>query len=213
MAGTVAPTKSNLMALKASLSFAEDGFDLLEQKRQILVFELMGRLGRAKDIETRIAEETARAFDALKSATLSIGAAGVEMAGAAAQERHDITIEDSMVMGIRLPKLSIGTKPFCAPFGTAGTSSGTDEALFGFSRLVPLLAELAEIENSVIRLAGELRKTQHRCNALSRVFIPGCKRNVDFIGASLEERERENFVILRSVKKRLEKRAKGEYGK
>ena len=47
----VAPTKSNLLALKRQLAFAEEGYDLLEQKRQILIFELMSRLNRARDAE------------------------------------------------------------------------------------------------------------------------------------------------------------------
>ncbi len=43
----VAPTKSSYLVLKRQLAFAEEGYDLLEQKRQILIFELMSRLGRA----------------------------------------------------------------------------------------------------------------------------------------------------------------------
>ena len=73
----IAPTKSNLISVKSQLSFAQDGFDLLEQKRQILVYELMSRLGRAKDIEKRIAKATKPAYASLHGATLAIGAAGL----------------------------------------------------------------------------------------------------------------------------------------
>ena len=58
--------------------------------------------------------------------------------------------------------------------------------------------------------ARELRKTQRRCNALNRIFIPEYKATTDYITASLEERERENFVILRMVKERLAKTSEGE---
>ena len=47
----IAPTKSNLLNLKRQLAFAEEGYDLLEQKRQILIFELMSRLSRARNAE------------------------------------------------------------------------------------------------------------------------------------------------------------------
>ena len=83
-------------------------------------------------------------------------------------------------------------------------------ALRRFTDLVPLLIELAEIGNAVLRLARELRKTQRRCNALNRIFIPEYKATTDYITASLEERERENFVILRMVKERLAKTTEGE---
>ncbi len=209
----IAPTKSNLISLKSQLAFAQDGFDLLEQKRQILVFELMSRLGRAKDIEKRIAAATRPAFESLRGATLAIGAAGLEAAASSVRRRHEVSIGEQNVMGIRLPQLSVESDDFAVPFGIAGTSSETDDTLRRFSDLVPLLVELAEIENSVLRLARELRKTQRRCNALSRIFIPEYKQTAAYIDASLEERERENFVILRMVKDRLEKQKQGEAAK
>lgn len=206
----IAPTKSNYISLKDQLSFAQDGFDLLEQKRQILVFELMSRLGRAKEIEIRIQEATRKAFDSLRGATLSIGASGIEAAAACVVQRHEVLMGEQNVMGIRLPQLGIDSGEFQVPFGIMGTTSETDEALRDFSALVPLLVELAEVENSVLRLARELRKTQRRCNALSRVFIPEYKETTAYIRSSLEEREREDFVILRMVKERLGRKEEGE---
>ena len=57
----VAPTKSNSFELKRNLEFATEGFELLEQKRQILVFEMMSRLERVRTIqkETDEASRTA----------------------------------------------------------------------------------------------------------------------------------------------------------
>ena len=123
----------------------------------------------------------------------------------AVPERHDIEITDQNVMGIQVPRLGLKSQKATLPFGVGGTSADMDETLTRFSDLIPLLIELAELENAVLRLAKELRKTQRRCNALSRVFIPEYKATTDYITDSLEERERENFVILRMVKERLEK--------
>ena len=55
----VAPTKSSYLTLRRQLAFAREGYDLLEQKRQILIFELMSRLGRARDAERRISQTMA----------------------------------------------------------------------------------------------------------------------------------------------------------
>ena len=74
----VAPTKSNYLSLTRQLAFARDGYDLLEQKRQILVFELMSRLGRAKDVERRLGDAIAPAYDALRKSTLDIGASALD---------------------------------------------------------------------------------------------------------------------------------------
>ncbi len=70
----IAPTKSNLLALIRQLAFAEEGYDLLEQKRQILIFELMSRLSRAEEAETKVNEALRQAYDALKEATLRLRA-------------------------------------------------------------------------------------------------------------------------------------------
>ena len=47
----VAPTKSNLLAIKEQLSTAENGYQLLEQKREILVMELMRIVEKVKLLE------------------------------------------------------------------------------------------------------------------------------------------------------------------
>ncbi|MFN2168936.1 MAG: V-type ATP synthase subunit D, partial [Anaerolineae bacterium] len=69
------PTKSSLLSLQSQLEFAEEGFDLLEQKRQILVYELMSRLGRARETERRVGEALEPAYAALRDSLLDLGAA------------------------------------------------------------------------------------------------------------------------------------------
>ena len=60
--------------------------------------------------------------------------------------------------------------------------------------IVPRMAELAELQDAILRLARELRKTQRRCNALTKIFIPDCQESIHYITGALEERERESFV-------------------
>ena len=42
------PTKSNLRKIKDELTFAYEGFDLLEQKREILVIEIVNQINKIK---------------------------------------------------------------------------------------------------------------------------------------------------------------------
>jgi V/A-type H+-transporting ATPase subunit D len=208
----VAPTKSNYLTLSRQLEFAEEGFDLLEQKRQILVFELMSRLGRARNVERRVAAALGPAFAALRQSTLDMGSDALDRATLAVRMRHDVQVADQNVMGIRIPRVSIQSEGAGVQFGVGGTSVHADVAMRRFVESLPLLAELAELENAVLRLARELRKTQRRCNALSRVFIPDCSDTIGYITSSLEERERESFVILRMIKHRLAFDDGGEEG-
>jgi len=47
----VAPTKTNMMKIKRELGFAEEGWKLLDQKRKILVVELMGLIDRTVEAQ------------------------------------------------------------------------------------------------------------------------------------------------------------------
>jgi len=199
----IAPTKSNLLVLKRQLAFAEEGYDLLEQKRQILIFEMMSRLNRARDAEQSAYEALRRAFAALREARLDEGSAAIDKAILAVKMDHQIDISDQHLMGMKIPHVKVRTEPVSVQFGVGGTSANTDVAMSRFIEVLPLLAQFAELENAVMRLARELRKTQRRCNALSKIFMPDYRETINYITGSLEERERESFVILKMIRDRL----------
>lgn len=208
----VAPTKSNHLELSRQLSSAEEGYELLDQKRQILVYELMSRLGRARDAERRVAEALQQAFAALRGALLDVGSASVDRAALAVALEHQVELSSQNLMGIFLPTVTAITAEYSVQFGVGGTSARTDAAMRKFVEALSLLAELAELENSVIRLARELRKTQRRCNALSKVFIPDYSETIEYIQSNLEERERESLIIQKIIKDRLSRQGKGNVG-
>ncbi|MGH9978479.1 MAG: V-type ATP synthase subunit D, partial [Nitrososphaeraceae archaeon] len=64
----------------------------------------------------------------------------------------------------------------------------------------------AEYENAIFSLAKELERTQKLINALEYVIIPQYENAIAFIRATLEEREREDFVRLKKVKAVLERK-------
>jgi V/A-type H+-transporting ATPase subunit D len=199
----VPPTKSSLLSLKRQLAFAEEGYDLLEQKRQILIFELMSRLKRARETEQRVADAMKLAHAALREATLDIGSDALDRAATGVRMNHQADVTSQPLMGMKIPHVKATIEPAGPQFGVSGTSASTDMAMHRFAEVLPLLAELAELENAVLRLARELRKTQRRCNALSKIFIPSYQETIAYIISTLEERERESFVILKMIRNRL----------
>jgi V/A-type H+-transporting ATPase subunit D len=199
----IAPTKSNLLTLKRQLVFAEEGYDLLEQKRQILIFELMSRLKRADEAERAVTESVRHAFAALREAELDIGSVALDRTALGVQLKHELKLSSQHLMGLKIPFVEVRAEPPGVQFGIGGTSASTDVAMRCFVELLPLLAALAELQNAVLRLARELRKTQRRCNALSKLFIPDYRETIGYIIGALEEREREAFVIMKMVRDRL----------
>lgn len=66
---------------------------------------------------------------------------------------------------------------------------------------------LAEIENSIYRLAVAIKRTQKRANALRNIIIPKYRGYVQYISNSLEEKEREEFSRQKVIKKAKMKKA------
>lgn len=199
----VPPTKSSLLTLQHSLEFAEEGYDLLEQKRQILVLELMGRLEAAKRAQSTVDAAMARAFAILREAALRLGTEALAREALGILRGHKIHVGSRPVMGLELPSVVAeheGPKP---EFSTASGSVLSDEAMARFTEALDSIARLAEVENAVLRLATEVRRTQRRVNALDKIFIPDYKETIGYVQDVLEEREREHFVIMRIAKGNL----------
>jgi V/A-type H+-transporting ATPase subunit D len=200
---SIAPTKSNLLNLKRQLAFAEEGYELLEQKRQILIAELMKRVTIAIETRSKANDVLRRAFEALREAELDSGTEAVERAALGVSMDRRVELSTQQLMGMKIPHVQVQTEEVGIQYGFAGTSANVDIAMSRFVEALPLIARLAELENAVTKLAVELRKTQRRCNALSKIFMPNYRETISYIMGALEERERESFVILKMIRDRL----------
>ena len=200
----VPPTKTMLLSMKRQLAFAEEGHELLDQKREILVLELMRLVERAKRAQAEVNEKMASAFSALVNASVTTGELTVQTHSLGVSYDHQNEILQHRLMGISVPSVERTHEKLGLRFGMHGTNAHTDEVMAKFLDALDSIAELAEVETSVWRLARELKKTQRRVNALERIFIPDFGDTVKYITGTLEEKDREAFFTMKMVKKRLE---------
>ncbi len=196
-------TKSSALAIERSLEFATEGFELLEQKRQILMMELMRWLARARTVEQEVNERLARAYEALRQAALAAGAARLAREAVAIRPAHQVKVEERRVMGLHLAQLSAEVAPGGPEFGFADSSARSDVVKEAFEASLEAVTRLAETENAVFQLAQELRKTQRRVNALERIFIPTYQATLKYVRDSLEGHEREDLVVMKMAKAKL----------
>ncbi|MCI9272753.1 MAG: V-type ATP synthase subunit D [Clostridiales bacterium] len=203
MAIQAVPTKGNLITTKKSLELAKVGFDLLDRKRNILIREMMTLIDRASEIQDKIDITYSRAYMALQKANTTLGICE-ELAGTVPVD-DSLTLSYRSVMGVEIPIVSINAPDKAdIPFGLYGTNSALDEAYLRFIEVKELTADLAEIENSVYRLADAIKKTQKRANALKNIMIPRFEETVKFITEALEEKDREEFSRLKVIKRQKE---------
>ncbi len=206
---SVAPTKTNMMKMRRDLGFATEGWELLDQKRKILVVELMGLIDRAVEAQQEVESRLSEAFVALDQSILRMGRREVNLIALGMNIESEISISQKRIMGVSLPKVRVRFDDKSPYFAAAESSIWIDEAIRKFREILKLLGTLAEARISLMRLSREVAKTIRRVNALEKIFIPDYKETLKYIEMALEESEREAFFVLKLVKDRLSRR-KGE---
>lgn len=198
----IAPTKANLMSAKGTLEFSKNGYDLLDQKRNVLIREMMSLLEKAKNVQSRINSTFEEAYNALKTANLTMGIADVVDIANSVPESSEFQILHKSVMGVEIPKIRYNIKEVEPFYSFYQTNAAMDIAFKRFWEIKYLVMELAEVENSVYKLAIEISRTQKRANALENIQIPRYQEIVKFIQDALEEKDREEFFRLKIVRKK-----------
>lgn len=199
MAMAVFPTKGNLISTKKSLSLAMLGYDLMDRKRNILIREMMVLIDTAKSLRGEIESTFAQAYEALQFANITLGVDDNVTNGIEIESGAHITYRS--VMGVEIPKVTLETTIPERNYGFYSTNSQLDLAYIKFEKAKQISVVLAEVENSVYRLANAIKTTQRRANALKNVNIPQFEETVKFITNALEEKEREEFSRLKVIKK------------
>ena len=205
----VAPTRMNLIRIKNELRFAREGYEILDRKREVLTTELVRVAHEADVLQKEVWKLLETAYGALEQARLTMGSDHVEWAALAANKTVDVHLKLRGIMGVAIPVIEArGDLPKML-YSLSGTNASLDEASAAFREVVVKIPQLSMLVTAVWRLAGELRKTQRRVNALQHIFIPQYEETVAFIVSSLEEREREETFRLKWLKSKME-RAKTE---
>lgn len=206
MAEQIFPTKGNLIKAKRSLRQARMGYELMDRKRNILIREMVELTDEAKKLRDSIDATYTEAYKVLQRANISMGVVS--------DIAQTFPVDDSLalsmrsVMGVELPKLSAEEQELGISYSMYQTNSSFDTAYISFNKAKAITVKLAEIENSIYRLAIAIKKTQKRANALKNIMIPKFENMVKFITNALEEKEREEFSRQKVIKKaKLRKQA------
>ena len=195
----VLPTKGNLMATKRSRALARTGYELMDRKRNILVREMMSLMDTAKEVQDQIDTVFTEAYQSLQTANIKLGIC--DRIAEAVDVDTSLDIRYRSVMGVELPHIPDTAPPPRLEYGFATTSSALDECYIKFHKVKDLIRQLAEVETSIYRLAESIKKAQKRANALQNIVIPGFDETIRVITDALEEKEREEFVRLKVIKR------------
>jgi len=197
-------TKANLLQLKGDLAIAQEGRQILDEKREIILRELFSHLEDLRRSRADAGAALDAAYSEVAAACVALGREQVTRAALGAPPPAEITMQERSLFGIVLPLLSWEAAEAAPPWGLLDTSLELDLARERLLAAMGRLVEQAELEIAFRPLAAELRKTQKRVNALQNLLIPQYQATVSYMESGLEEREREALFQLKRVHARKE---------
>jgi len=194
----VALTQSNLLKLKKRMKIAQEGYNLLDEKREVMIMELMRNIRGFKEMEEEITRKLQEAYNSLEKTVVSKGKQKITNFAKGGEE-PSVDVRMRSVMGIPVPELLVDVPEKKVQVSLDSTDEYFDEALDKFSGLIDLLARWAAKEVFIWRLGSEISKTQKRVNALEKIFIPEYKTDIKKIEENLEDEEREEFFRVKRL--------------
>ena len=191
------PTKGNLIKMRRALRQAQLGYELMDRKRSILIREMVSLTDKASKLRGSIDDTYRQAYQ--QRANISMGV--VSDVAKTIPVDNSLKLSTRSVMGVELPELSADPAELMdIPYSMLQTNSSFDQAYICFNKAKEITVLLAEIENSIYRLAVSIKRTQKRANALHNIIIPRYRNYVRSISGSLEEKEREEFSRQKVIK-------------
>jgi len=193
------------MRLSEELQFAQLGHELLDQKRSILVGELLTLVDQAVDYEGRVVKALREAQSTLSDAIMQMGRLKVGNLAGAVNIDYSIELGSRRVMGVSVPRVDTTFTDNSPYFSGEDTSILAEVAIDRYRTTLRLMGRLAELKVSIMRLAREVKKTIRKVNALEKLVIPDTQETIAWMRGRIEEAERENFILLKVVKDRMER--------
>jgi len=207
----VKPTRMELLKLKKRVKLADKGHKLLKEKRDALISEFMVVIKEYKDARKRVEENLKGAFYNLLMAEVLLGSRDIEQISEITLRDIDLNFMIKNIMGVSVPIMKIENlvrRLNERGYGFLSTNAKLDDAAKSFEESILLTVKLAEVEESVRRIAEEVEKTKRRVNALEYIVIPRLRATIKHIEMRMEEIERESFLRLKKIKASLEARKK-----
>ena len=209
----ISPTRMELLKLNRRVKLAEKGHKLLKEKRDALISEFLGVVEEVKGARKEVEGMLKDAHDNLLMSQSMLGVEPVRQISFTTSQEIPMDFDTRNIMGVKVPVIEVGDlrrNVISRGYGLVDTSATVDQCAGSFEDALEMIIKLAEIEETVKRLATEVEKTKRRVNALEYIIVPRLGATSKYISMRLEEMERENFSRLKKIKAALNQKAVAE---
>lgn len=202
----IRPTRLEYIRTKRRILIAKKGLKLLKLKRQALILEFFNTTKTATALRSSLQSELMKGYESIRMAEMLAGSMRLENEAMKIPQLSKLQVRSKNVMGVRIPKLEGGYGRDILTEYLLELPTSINEAIKTFQRIHKIVLDVAEKETSLRKLLYEIEKTKRKSNAIENVFIPRLEAALKFITFRLDEIERDTFIMLKTVKRKMGER-------
>lgn len=202
----IRPTRLEYIRTKRRIVIAKKGLKLLKLKRQALILEFFNASKTVVALRSGLQSELIKGYQSIRMAEMLAGTMQLENEAMKIPQLSNLQIKAKNVMGVRIPKLQGGKSDKALTEHILELPPSINEAIKAFQNIHKMVLDVAEKETTLRKLLYEIEKTKRKSNAIENVFIPRLDSAVKFIVFRLAEIERDTFVMLKTVKRKMGER-------
>jgi V/A-type H+-transporting ATPase subunit D len=202
----IRPTRLEYIRTKRRIIVAKKGLKLLKLKRQALILEFFNTSKTIASLRSGLQAELIKGYQAIRMAEMLAGAMRLENEAMKIPQLSKLLITPKNVMGVRIPKIEGGKSNQILTEHLLELPPSINEAIKAFHNVHKMVLDVAEKETTLRKLLLEIEKTKRKSNAIENVFIPRLLAAIKFIIFRLDEMERDTFMMLKTVKRKMGER-------
>ncbi|MBA2267017.1 MAG: V-type ATP synthase subunit D [Nitrosopumilus sp.] len=201
----IRPTRLEYIRTKRRILIAKKGLKLLKLKRQALILEFFNTNKTAAALRENLQTELIKGYESIRMAEILAGSMRLENESMKLPMMGKLNVKSKSIMGVHIPRLEGGQNKVYEEY-LLELPTSINEAISSFNRIHKIVLDVAEKETALRKLLYEIERTKRKSNAIENVFIPRLMDAVKFITFRLEEIERDTFIMLKTVKRKMGER-------
>lgn len=198
----IAPTRQQLLGLKAQHDVIRKGLELLKSKREALMKEFFGIVEESLDLRRRLTELLNSAQRELERARAMTGFE-IESFANAAKRVVSLNIQLKNVWGVNVPEIeetALTRSIEARDISPVGERAEFFDIARNFESISDLIVKIASKEVRLARVGEMIKSDTRKINAINEVMLPSIDSRIKTIEHVLEEREREDIFRLKRYK-------------
>jgi len=204
----VRPTRMEYLRTVRRIAIAKKGLKLLKLKRQALILEFFNLSRTVASLRTGLQAKLRKGYDSIHTAELFVGPLRLEYESMRIPRIKSISMKSKNVMGVKIPQILDPGQVMERSDSEylLELPASINQAVTAFRELHKMVLDVAEKETALRKLLLEIEKTKRRSNAIENVLIPRLQANARYIKFRFDEMERESFIKLKTVKRKMAQR-------